>query len=110
MILRFWTGKGFVSTDTPPVIECPNEFGGIGNIHIKSCGCGFWTGETWLWGDEFSFGFSCVKKIEIRSNLWETDEKWRVIWKYNRRPFTYQYWFDLAEMVRQYRTLGEESK
>ena len=100
MTVKFWVGRGFIITDEMPRIDCPNKYNGIGNITIKNCDCGFWTGEVWLGGKTFTFSFANLKKVDTRSNLWETDEKWSNVWEHNSEPFTYHYWNDVASKIR----------
>ena len=79
-------------------VDCPNKFGGIGNITIIPDS--IWTGCVHLKAEKVAFNISGIKSIQTRSNLDETDEKWVTIWKVPVGNFEYESYFELAKIIK----------
>lgn len=96
MIIRLVFGRGHIDCTKIKSIDCPNGFNGIGDAIVYGS---FWTGEVHLINQEFKFHWSSVIEIKTRSNDYETDEPWKVIWK-APKTFEYKPWFDAAALFK----------
>ena len=105
MITKIRFGPGFVDLYNYYVteIDCPNSFGGIGDITVKpgENEVWIWTGQTWLIVQgTIKFSVGVVDSIETRSNLDETEEPWVPLWKQPVK-FTYEAWFEAARLLKE---------
>ena len=97
-------GRGHLICKRATSIDCPNEFGGIGNIIVHPVDNMLWTGDVHLVGHTFMFHFGNVTKIETRSTLSENDdEPWVLLWEY-KGPFTYTQYEEAAKLLYSYLT------
>jgi len=103
MIIRLHFGDGFVDVDKILNLDCPNVYHGIGNITVHCVDIALWTGEIHLIGKEFTFNFSCVTKIESRSdNNENSEEPWITIWERGNSPITSPLYFKAAQKLRSF--------
>ena len=81
-------------------IQCPNEFRGIGDI--VWVGEPVWTGDTHIgeYGGTYNSHFGNVTRVSWRSNLWESDEPWHLIWEGEQGIFQYEIYFERARLLR----------
>lgn len=92
--------RGFVLADVILEVDCPNQYGGIGDIVVGTTDSGLWTGSTWVDSPQHTlvFDFGNVRKIETRSDLSESAEPWATLWR--RAPeFSYEDYHEAAALL-----------
>ena len=99
MKIKLVFGKGYVIPNDIISIDYPNKCGGIGNIILDAHSDGFWTGEIFIRGERIAVDFGNIKEIQIRNNLYETDEEWKIIWK-AKDIFSYPQYYEVAELLK----------
>lgn len=94
------TGSVICNPKNIVAIDCPNQYGGIGNIVLTSSNpLEIWAGDGLLYSTHIELHFSYIKSIETRSNENESDEDWVIEWKSNS-VFTYQQYNEGADILR----------
>jgi hypothetical protein len=101
-------GKGSIIPDAIMSIDCPNECGGIGSIVLCSP-VGLWTGNTRIYSGNniHIIHMGSITKVETRSNLLGSNEKWKTIWK-APKTFKYEDFFQLARMLKRKKSLWKK--
>ena len=98
VFFQFTAGKCIIITDNVIDLDCPNGFGGIGQLTVKPSE--MYADYVSIYSDDpISICFGDVEKIETRSNLDETDEPWKTIWKMPKKEFCYSTWINAAKIV-----------
>lgn len=96
MIYKLGLGHGFILATEIHAIDCPNKYGGIGDMLVSG---EFWTGDTWLYLSRAKVDFGAIKSVVIRSNVDESSEPWVTIWNHPTE-FNYEAWFKLARLLK----------
>jgi len=97
MKVKLVFGKGFVIVDEVISLDCPNAYGGIGDITVTSRG-GLWTGEVWVYSPMFAISFGSVVAIYTRKDLCERGEEWKLIWERSGK-FRYEDYSKAARLL-----------
>ena len=98
MYAKLCFGQGLIIIKEIEELDCPNMYGGIGYIKVKPADVNLWTGDTHISAPYFQIHFGSLTQIETRKTLNETNEKWKIIWKYEK-PFTYAQFFKAAKIL-----------
>lgn len=82
-------------------IDCPNKFGGIGNITIKNIQ--FYMKNCWFTTNKLNTQFSNITFIKYcyDRDYFGDETKWTTLWKYEKnKKFSYEYWFNASKKLK----------
>jgi len=89
-------------------INCPNEYGGVGNIECIPVMEDIWTGDIHIYIEgKFKTQFSNLTKVGVIEEYLNEDLAWTEVFTYTDWKFNYKTWFNLAKKLKQ---LIEEEK
>lgn len=105
MVLKFILKGGgslIVSPADVEAIDCPNPYGGVGQITFhREGGLAIWTGAMWLYTSRASFAWSNVQRVSVRSDSHDTEEGWIEVASLQPSDwFGYPPYFEFANKVK----------